>query len=263
MRYLGRVIAAAAGLAMLAAPALGQTTLRLVAHSDLKILDPIWTTAYITRNHGYMIYDTLFAMDAKLEIQPQMVDNYEVTADKLTWTFTLRDGLKWHDGTAGHRRGLRRLAQALGRARRAGPAADELRRRDEGRSTPRPSRIVLKEPFGLVLEALGKPVVDVPFIMPKRVAETDPNKQIDDYTGSGPFIFKKDEWKPGEKVVYVKNPDYKPRAEPPSRLAGGKVAKVDRVEWIAIPDPQTAVNALLAGEIDMHRGAAARPAARC
>src|SRR6185369_4436074 len=111
--------------------------------------------------------------------------------------------------------------------------------------------IVLKQPFGLVLEALGKVSSNVPFMMPKRVAETDPNKQIDDYTGSGPFIFKKDEWKAGEKVVYIKNTKYKPRAEPPSMLAGGKVAKVDRVEWLAIPDPSTAVNALLAGEIDM------------
>ena len=111
--------------------------------------------------------------------------------------------------------------------------------------------IVLKEPFGLVLEALGKPSSNVPFMMPKRVAETDPFKQIDDYTGSGPFIFKKDEWKPGEKIVYVKNTKYKPRAEPPSMLAGGKVVKIDRVEWIAITDPLTAVNALQQGEIDL------------
>ena len=67
-------------------------------HSDLKILDPIWTTAYIVRNHGYMVYDTLFATDEKGEIKPQMVDKYEVSADKLTHTFTLRDGLLWHDG---------------------------------------------------------------------------------------------------------------------------------------------------------------------
>ncbi len=111
--------------------------------------------------------------------------------------------------------------------------------------------IVLKEPFGLVLEALGKVGSSVPFMMPKRVAMTDPNKQIEDYIGSGPFIFKKDEWKAGEKVVYVKNPRYKPRAEPPSMLAGGKVVKVDRVEWHAIPDPSTAMNALIAGEIDL------------
>jgi peptide/nickel transport system substrate-binding protein len=111
--------------------------------------------------------------------------------------------------------------------------------------------MVLKQPFGLVLEALGKPSSTVPFMMPKRVAETDPFKQIDDYTGSGPFIFKKDEWKPGDKIVYVKNTKYKPRAEPPSMLAGGKVVKIDRVEWIAISDPLTAVNALQQGEIDL------------
>jgi peptide/nickel transport system substrate-binding protein len=116
---------------------------------------------------------------------------------------------------------------------------------------PKTFRIILKEPTGLVLSALGKPSSNVPFMMPKRVAETDPNTQISDTTGSGPFIFKKDEWKPGDKAVWVKNPQYKPRPEAPSGLAGGKVAKVDRVEWRAIADHQTAVNALLAGEIDM------------
>jgi peptide/nickel transport system substrate-binding protein len=115
---------------------------------------------------------------------------------------------------------------------------------------PKTFKIVLKEPTGLVLSALGKPSSNVPFMMPKRVAETDPNTQISEAIGSGPFIFKKDEWKPGDKAVWVKNPQYKPRSEPPSGLAGGKVAKVDRVEWRAIPDHQTAINALLAGEID-------------
>jgi len=112
-------------------------------------------------------------------------------------------------------------------------------------------KMVLKEPYGLVLDSLGKASANVPFMMPKRVAETDANTQITDYTGSGPFIFKKDEWKPGEKAVYVRNPKYKPRNEPPSGLAGGKVVKVDRVEWITIPDQQTQVNALLNGEIDL------------
>src|SRR5262245_65352596 len=91
-------LAAAACLSGLAAPAHAQQTLRAVMHSDLKILDPIWTTAYIVRNHGYMIYDTLFSQDEKGEIKPQMVDKYEASADKLTHTFTLRDGLAWHDG---------------------------------------------------------------------------------------------------------------------------------------------------------------------
>ena len=93
------VLASVAALASLASPALAQTTLKVVMHSDLKIVDPIWTTAYISRNHGYMIYDTLFAMDAQGEIQPQMVDTYEVSPDRLTYTLTLRDGLLWHDGT--------------------------------------------------------------------------------------------------------------------------------------------------------------------
>src|SRR2546425_11252077 len=110
--------------------------------------------------------------------------------------------------------------------------------------------IKLKEPTGLVLLGLSKPSSNVPFMMPKRVAETDPNKQIEDFTGSGPFVFVKDEWKPGDKTVYVKFDKYKPRAEPASGLAGGKVVKVDRVEWRAMADHQTAINALLAGELD-------------
>src|SRR6266576_6814438 len=94
------ILAAActAGLAVAATPAPAQTTLKVVMHSDLKILDPIWTTAYIVRNHGYLVWDTLFAMDEKFDVKPQMVDKYDVSADKLTWTFTLRDGLEWHDG---------------------------------------------------------------------------------------------------------------------------------------------------------------------
>jgi peptide/nickel transport system substrate-binding protein len=108
----------------------------------------------------------------------------------------------------------------------------------------------LKEPYGLVLATLAKPTSNLPFMMPKRVAETDPNAQITDPTGSGPFVFKRDEWKPGEKAVYLKNTKYKPRAEPSSGFSGGKVVKVDRVEWVWIADPQTQVNALLNGEID-------------
>ena len=251
-RKLGQ-LAVGLGLAMgisLASPAMSQTTLKMVAHSDLKVLDPIWTTAFITRNHGYLIYDVLFAKDAQLRIQPQMVDKYETSADKLTWTFTLRDGLEWHDGTpvtaedcvASIRRWAARDALGQQMMARVGEMAPV---------DAKTFRIVLKEPFGLMLDALGKPSSNVPFMMPKRVAETDPGKQIDDYTGSGPFVFKKEEWKPGEKIVYAKNTKYKPRPEPPSMLAGGKVAKVDRIEWLAIPDPMTAVNALIQGEIDM------------
>jgi peptide/nickel transport system substrate-binding protein len=223
---------------------MAQTTLRLVAHSDLKVLDPIWTTAFITRNHGYMIYDVLFAKDAHGDVQPQMVDKYETSPDKLTWTFTLRPGLEWHDGkpvtaedcVASIKRWAAR--DTLGQQMMA--AVGEIKALDDTSF-----RISLKEPFGLLLEALGKPSSNVPFMMPKRVAEVDPYKQIEDYTGSGPFMLKKDEWKPGEKIVYVKFAKYKPRGEPPSMLAGAKLAKVDRVEWLAISDPMTAVNTLV------------------
>ncbi|CAN5379219.1 ABC transporter substrate-binding protein [soil metagenome] len=251
MRYLRRRAAAAACLGVLSAvPATAQTTLRLVAHSDLKVLDPIWTTAFITRNHGYMIYDVLFAKDATGAIQPQMVDKYEVSPDKLTWTFTLRPGLEWNDGKPVTAEdcvaSIRRWAARDALGQQLMGATAELKVLDD-----KSFRLTLKEPFGLVLEALGKPSANVPFMMPKRVADTDPNKQIDDYTGSGPFVFKKDEWKPGEKIVYLKNTRYKPRNEPPSMLAGGKIAKVDRVEWLAIADAATAANALLTGEIDI------------
>jgi peptide/nickel transport system substrate-binding protein len=231
-------------------PVLGQTTtLRAVMHSDLKIVDPIWTTAYITRNHGYMIYDTLFATDAKGEIRPQMVDKYELSADKLTYTMTLRDGLLWHDGapvTADDcAASIKRWAAKDSMGQKLMSFVKEI-----VVVNPKTFRIVLKEQTGLVLSALGKPSSNVPFMMPKRVADTDPNTQISDFIGSGPYVFRKDEWKPGDKAVYVKFDKYKPRSEAPSALAGGKVVKLDRVEWRAIADHQTAINALLAGEID-------------
>src|SRR5439155_18578279 len=200
-----------------AAPARAETTLRVVMHSDLKIVDPIWTTAYIVRNHGYMIYDTLFAMDAKGEIKPQMVDKLDVSKDKLTYTLTLRDGLLWHDGKPV-------TAEDCVASVKRWAAKDSMGQKmltfvkDLQVVNAKTFKIVLNEPTGLVLGALGKPSSNVPFMMPKRVAETDPNTQISDTTGSGPFIFRKDEWKPGDKAVYLKNPNYNPRAEAPSGL---------------------------------------------
>ena len=249
---LRRSLIALAGAVLLSAPASAQSpkTLRVVMHSDLKILDPVWTTAYIVRNHGYLIYDTLFAIDGKFEPQPQMVESWTVSDDKLTWTFKLRDGLKWHDGTpvtsADVMPSIKRWTEKDALGGLLAKSTQEMKAVDD-----RTFQIVLKEPFGMMLKALAKSASVPLFVMPKRVAETPVAQQISDTTGSGPFIFKKDEWKAGEKVVYVRNPDYKPRAEPPSGLAGGKVAKLDRIEWRSIPDPQTAVNALMSGEIDM------------
>jgi len=237
---------------LLAGPAAAQSgkTLRVVMHSDLKILDPIWTTAYIVRNHGYLIYDTLFALDGKLEPRPQMVESWTVSDDKLTWTFRLRDGLKWTDGTpvttADVLPSIKRFTDKDALGGLLAKSTKEMTAVDD-----RTFKIVLSEPFGLMLKALAKSASVPLFIMPRRVAETPVAQQISDTTGSGPYIFKRDEWKPGEKVVYVRNPDYKPRPEPPSGLAGGKVAKVERIEWVSIPDNQTAINALISGEVDM------------
>src|SRR5215203_1071367 len=247
-RFLLASVAALAAVS--AAPFASAQTLKVVMHSDLKVLDPIWSGAYIVRNHGYMLYDTLFAMDEQFQIKPQMVDTWSVSDDGLTWTFKLRDGLEWHDGTPVTAddciASLKRWAVRDSMGLKLSQSLQDYKVVD-----PKTFQMVFKEKFGPVLESLGKPSVVVPFMMPKRIAETDPYKQIEDYTGSGPFVFKKDEWKPGEKTVYLKNTKYKPRAEPPSMLAGGKVVKVDRLEWIAVSDPLTAVNALQQGEIDL------------
>jgi peptide/nickel transport system substrate-binding protein len=233
-----------------AAPARGETVLRVTPHSNLAILDPIWTTAYITRNHGYMIYDTLFGTDADGTVRPQMVDRWEVSRDRKVWTFHLRDGLEFHDGRPVTGRDVIASLERWGKRDAMGLKLMSFTERLEAVGT-KTFRIRLKEPYGLVLESLGKPSSNVPFIMPERVARTPADRQIEDSTGSGPFVFRRDEWRPGEKVVYVRNPKYRPRSEPPSGTTGAKIARVERVEWLIIKDPQTQANALLAGEIDI------------
>ena len=225
--------------------------LRVVPHSNLNILDPIWTTQYMARNHGYMVYDTLFATDEKSRIQPQMVDKWSVSKDQKEWSFTLRSGLAFHDGQPVTGEDVIASIQRWGKRDAMG---QKLMTFVERMDSPSPDsfRMFLREPCGFVLEALGKPSSNVPFIMPKRVAETPADKQIEDAMGSGPYIFKKDEFKPGDKAVYLKNPKYQPRKEPPSGTAGGKHVYVDRVEWnLALRDAQSQVNALANGEIDV------------
>jgi peptide/nickel transport system substrate-binding protein len=245
---------------VVAAPFLGRTgfaqrasgsVLRVIPHADLKNVDPIWTTAYISRNHGYMIYDTLFAMDINLRPQPQMVDKWEESADKKTWTFVLRDGLSFHDGkpvTADDcAASLIRWGKRDGMGQQLFTIIESVKGRDA-----KTLEIKLTKPYGLLLDSIGKISSNVPFMMPKAIAETDPFKQIESSVGSGPFIFRKEEWVPGAKVVYVKNPNYVPRKEAVSGAAGGKIAKVDRVEWLYIPDPTTCMNALMSGEVDYY-----------
>ncbi len=252
MTRFRRLAAAAAVLTIFVSggpPAAAETVLRIVPHADLKNIDPIWTTAYITRNHGYMVYDTLFALDENLEPQPQMVEDWSVSGDGLTWTFHLRDGLSWHDGApvtaADCVASIRRWGARDGMGQKLMDAVAGLAVIDDRSFT-----LTLERPYGLVLQSLGKISSNVPFMMPARLAETDPFEQVPEIVGSGPFMFVAGEWVPGAKVVYVRNPDYAPRAEEPSFAAGGKRVKVDRVEWHYIPDAATAMNALIGGEID-------------
>jgi peptide/nickel transport system substrate-binding protein len=225
--------------------------LRVVPHSNLAILDPIWTTAYMSRNHGYMIYDTLFGTDENAKIKPQMVESWTESGDHRLWTFKLRKGLEFHDGKPVTGDDVIASLQRWGKRDAMGSALMQFVQRMDS-PTPDTFRIFLGEACGFVLEALGKPSSNVPFIMPKRVAETDAFKQIEEHIGSGPYIFKKDEFKPGDKAVYVKNPKYVPRSEPPSGSAGGKQVYVERVEWnLALRDAQAQVSALQKGEVDI------------
>src|SRR6195256_716067 len=223
-------------------------TLTAVMHSDLRVIDPGFTTAYITRDHGYMVYDTLLATDSSFKIQPQMAD-FKVSDDKLIYTFTLRDGLKWHDGAPVTAEDCVASLQRWGKRDGMGQKLMNFVASIEA-TDPKTITLKLKEPYGLVLESIAKPSSVVPFMMPKRIAETPADKAISEQIGSGPFKFVASEFQPGVKAVYEKNKDYVPRKEPPSWASGGKVVKVDRVEWITMADAQTAVNALQSGDID-------------
>src|SRR3979409_2412360 len=223
-------------------------TITAVMHSDLRIIDPGFTTAYITRDHGYMVYDTLLATDSNFKIQPQMAD-WKISDDKLTYTFTLRDGLKWHDGAPVTAEDCAASLKRWAKSDNMGQKLMDFTASIEA-TDARTITLKLKEPYGLVLESIGKPSSYVPFMMPKRMAEMPAGQQIKEQIGSGPFKFVQAEFQPGVKAVYEKNTDYVPRKEPASWTSGGKVVKVARVEWLTMPDTQTAANALQSGDID-------------
>lgn len=250
LRRLALLTIATLALTATAHAQTNQKVLKVVPHSNLAILDPIWTTQYMVRNHGYMIYDTLFGTDEKSQIRPQMVDKWSVSPDNRLWTFTLRDNLAFHDGKPVTGEDVIASLARWGKRDTMGQKLFTFVQRMDA-PDPKTFRIFLSEACGIMLEALGKPSSNVPFIMPKRVADTPADKQIEDYTGSGPYVFRRDEWKPGSLVVYTKNEKYMPRNEPPSGTAGGKRVFVDRVEWHIIRDAQTQVNALIKGEIDI------------
>lgn len=239
--------------AALAVPALAQApatrVLRYVPQTDLTVLDPVFTTAYVTRHHALMVYDQLYGLDAELRPQPQMVEGHEVEGDGLTWRFRLREGLKFHDGEPVRGRdcvaSIRRWAQRDG-------LGQVLLARTAEMSAPEDSRFVIRlnRRFGPMLDTLAKIGPSALFVMPERIAAAGASTQIRETIGSGPFRFKADERVVGARVIYERNADYVPREGVASWAAGPKQVHFDRVEWTVMPDPGTAAAALRNGEVD-------------
>ncbi|MCU0987516.1 MAG: ABC transporter substrate-binding protein, partial [Acetobacteraceae bacterium] len=250
-RLMGGVAAAAVTPAIvIAQPAPpANRTVRAILHGDIPTFDPIWTTANMAANHGALVYDTLFGIDERVTAQPQMVGRHGFSDDKLTLTMELREGLKWSDGTDVTSRDC--VASIRRWAARDGAGQHMMQRvADVSPGDDRTIVIKFKEPYGIALDAMAKTSTPFCFMMREREALTDPMQKIETTVGSGPFIMNQRETRPGTQYVYDRNPAYRPRSEPPSWIAGGKVAHVDRVVILNVPDAQTAVAALQAGEVD-------------
>ena len=230
----------------------GNDTLIAVMNTSLRVLDPVVTSSYVTRDHGYMIYDVLVAQDDGYQVRPQMAD-WTISDDGLVYVFTLRDGLLFHDGQPV------KADDAIASLRRWGKrdnVGQLLFEQTAGLEAPDDKTIVwrLKRPFPALLQVLGKPSSLPPFVMPRKIAETPADKPISEYIGSGPFTFIASEFRPGVSATYEKFDGYVPRQEKANWMAGGKIVNVRRVQWITMPDAQTSVNALIAGEIDYIEG---------
>ncbi|SFJ35327.1 peptide/nickel transport system substrate-binding protein [Bosea sp. OK403] len=249
--FIAGVSAAAAGLALPArVRSQSQTTLRFIPQIDLVYLDPVFTTASVTRNHGYLVFDTLYGMDGNFRMSPQMLEGHSVEEDGKVWNLSLRAGLLWHDGEKVLARdcvaSIRRWARRDAFGGTLLQATDELSAIDD-----RTIRFRLKRPFPLLPGALGKTAALMCAMMPERFANTDPQQQVTEMVGSGPFRFKPDERLPGARNVYTRFEGYRPRESgAPDWTAGPKVAHYERIEWHTMPDTSTAASALQTGERD-------------
>lgn len=243
----------AAAASTLAAPAIAQPartrTLRFIPQSNLVSLDPVWTTATVTANHGYYVYDTLYAVNGRMEPSPQMAEGHEVSADGRTWRIKLRPGLTFHDGepvrAVDCAASLQRFAAADEFGKLLGRVVDVWDTVDD-----RTLEIKLTKPFPLLIDVLAKSDSRVPFIMPERLARTPATTAISEVIGSGPYRFLAGEFNSGSRVAYARNEAYVPRSEAPNWASGAKVAHYDRIEWHIIPDSATAAAALRNGEVD-------------
>lgn len=251
-RRLLRSIAAAPLLRVPVARAhgAGTTLLRFVPQADLGVLDPIVTTAYVTRNHALMVHDTLYGLDGALRPFPQMAEGHLVEEGGLRWTFALREGLRFHDG---ERVRARDCVASIRRWARRDPLGQLLAARTETMEALDDRRFVIRlaRPFAPMLEALGKVSSPICAIMPERLALTDASRAVTEAVGCGPFRFRADERVAGARVVYERFEGYRPREDGPAEwTAGPKRVLLDRVEWQVMPDASTAAAALQAGEVD-------------
>ena len=245
----GAALAAGLGAAARSHPARAKApanTLRFVPYVNLTSLDPVWTVTGATLAYGYMVYDMLYGIDAQFQPQPQMCAGHELSADGRTWTFTLRPGLRFHDNEPVRAidctTSIARWAARDPFGQQIAALTEEMAPLDDTRF-----RIRLKRPFPQMLFALGARAC---FVMPERVAKTSPMEQIKESVGSGPYRFIRNEWVSGASAAWARFDGYAPRREPPSNLSGGKVANVERVEWVVQPDSASAAAALRTGEVD-------------
>jgi peptide/nickel transport system substrate-binding protein len=248
---LGGAAAAAmsAGSTRRARSASPPTTLRIIHASDLQSLDPIWTTAPPTKDYAFLTFDQLIAVDADFVPRPQMAEGWNVEDNGRSVVIGLRDGLKFHDGvpvrSADCIASIARWSARDGFGQGLRHVTDTMEVIDDRRF-----RIRLKQPFPLLPAAIGKSSSSQCFIMPERMAKTDPMRQVTEWIGSGPYRFLRDEWVAGSRVAWARFDGYLPRPEPVSGIAGGRVPAVDRVEWTILGDAATAYAALQNGELD-------------
>jgi peptide/nickel transport system substrate-binding protein len=252
MMALRKLAVALLCVTSISAPAAAQKVLRVVPHAEPRVLDGYVSTAGITAMHMAAVYDTLFAWDETMTARPDAVGDWSVTPDQLKYTFSLRPGLKFHDGSqVTARDAVASVKRALAKetlGRTLAPFVASVDIVDDKTFT-----LAMKEPFGFTVFSLSG-VNQAAGIMREKEASGDPNTPVTEPIGSGPFRFNRDEWKPGTRVVYDKNRDYVPRTEAPSGFAGGKVVKVDRVEYTIIPDAATKYAALQRDEVDFLDG---------
>lgn len=226
-----------------------QQILKFLPQADLAVLDPVWTTADVTRNHAHLVFDTLYGQDNNFQPHPQMAAGHTISSDKKQWDIALRDGLKFHDGTPVLARdcvaSIQRWWQRDGFGGVLRSATDEV-----SAPSDKQIRFRLKKPFPLLADALAV-TTSMCCMMPERLAKTDPMQQVTEMVGSGPYQFIATERVVGSRVVYERFADYVPRTGGPAEMtAGPKTAHFDRVIWSVVPDPATKAAAMRAGEFD-------------